>query len=184
MNYEYIVEKITKVIGLTEVPVYFNGNNYGVLAFDIGAHVKDINPNISDLNLEMFDFLKSIKNEHLKYFHVEIPEVIYCNDYHYEVFKDLFNSKNINVKIDKNLIEIYCILHEFGHAHQLYVQYNKNLEKFISEVYVESVNGNKKIIELGLCNTKEGLLAHKKLLAEQYADNFALNNFEKVLEII
>lgn len=186
INYEKITEVIVEVTGLN-VPVYFNDKEadcIGTPYFGVGEHCWDIVPE-DMLDNPMFVAEDFFENKHLKYYHVGLPNKILGkhDDDLFKVTQEQLDERNINVLLNKPLLETYIILHEFGHAHELFISYNGNVEAYLAKTYEENAQSIYEIRTSGLAGTEEGLRLHKKASTEKYADNFALQNFEEVIKV-
>lgn len=186
INYEKITEVIVEVTGLN-VPVYFNdmeANCTGTPYFGVGKHCWDIMPE-EMIDNPMFITEDFIENKHLKFYHVGLPNNILRknDDYLYKVTQEQLDDKGICILLNKSLLETYIILHEFGHAHELFVSYNGSVEDYLAKNYEEHAQSKYEIRASGLAGTEEGLRLHKLSTAEKYADNFALQNFEEVVKV-
>lgn len=185
MSYELIVEHIKNITGIN-VPVYFNNheaNCSGSPYFGLGEHTWDICPDdtIFDAFFEPIDF---IEQKDLHYYHIGLPTKILRkpnNDYIYKVTYEQLQQRNINIELTEELLEIFIILHEFGHVHHLFCGYNSDLLKYIRETEEKTGYKSYEIRSNGLAGTEEGFRLHKTLETEIYADNFALNYFEEVV---
>lgn len=187
MGYEKIVEVIKEVTGLN-VPVYFCDIEAGFKGspyFGIGHHIWDIVPE-DLLDNPMFEAVDFIENKHLKYYHVGLPEeIMKKNDaYVYKVIEEQLKSNGINISLDKSSLEVFAILHEFGHAHQLLVSYNGDVEQYLADTLKESRANSYLIQTNGLGGTEQGFLLHKSIPTEKYADSYAIKYFNQVIGII
>lgn len=188
MDYKKIVKIIKKVTGLYEVPVYFNdisANCHGSPYFDIGDHAWDIIPE-DLLDNPMFDVVDFITNKEIGLYHIGLPKNIIRDnkEFEYKITNEQLKSNGIKLKLTKDILETFIILHEFGHAHELFIKYNKNVEKYISET-IKETSYNSYIIKIeGLGGTEEGLKIHKLLSTEKYADQFAIKYLPEVLPLI
>lgn len=186
MRYEEVVQVVKEVTNLHQVPVYLNdkeANFSGTAYFGIGEHYWDIaEPEM--LDHPMFELIDLIENTHLKYFHVGLPSEILVDkyDYVYLIVGELLAERGIELKLDKELLEVFVILHEFGHAHELFISYKGDLQRYLSSTTKENQYISYQIKMDGLCGTEEGLRIHKSKATEKYADNFALSYFEKVID--
>lgn len=186
MNYESITEVIKVVTGLN-VPVYFNdmeANYMGSPYFGVGEHGWDIMPE-DMIDNPMFDIVDFIENKHLKFFHVGIPETILKKNMEsaFNVTAEQFKTKGIHITLTKALLDTFVILHEFGHAHELFVAYKGDVERYLGETTQANRKTSYEIKMYGLAGTEEGLKLHKSTATEQYADNYALQYFEAVVKV-
>lgn len=184
MDYAVIVDAIKRVTGL-DAPVYYNdmeASFQGSPYFGIGNHIMDIVPE-EVLNDPFYDPIDFIENSHIGYFHIGLPEKIFRkkNDFVYRVVGELLKENGINTKLDEALLEVFVILHEFGHAHQVLVSYEGNIERYIIDTHKESDFNSYLIRTSGLGGTEEGLRLHKSTLTEKYADAFAVQYFNAVV---
>lgn len=187
MNYEAIVNVVKEVTGLHQVPVYFNDNeaNYGGSPyFGVGEHCWDIVVDEEQLDNPMFELVDFIENQHLKYYHVGLPEKIVDkgDEYVFKVVREQFKEKGMDFRLDESLMEVFIILHEFGHAHELFATYQGDVERYLCETTQESRTASYQIRSYGLGGTEEGLRIHKATETEKYADDFALCYFKQVME--
>lgn len=177
---------VKEVTGLYQVPVYFNdmeANCGGSPYFGVGEHCWDI-VDEELFDNPMFELVDFIENQHLKYYHVGLPtKIVDQADTHiFNVVAEQLREQGINVMLNTTLIELFVILHEFGHAHELFVTYQGDVEKYLSETTQESRHASYQIKSYGLGGTEEGLRIHKSTETEKYADDFALRYFEQVIE--
>lgn len=185
MSYEAIVEVIKKVTGL-EVPVYFNDiEATGSPYFGLGHHSWDIMPE-GFIDCPFCDIDDFITNEHLCYYHVGLPNKIIKKDdeFIFRITNEQLRQNGIYVKLNKLLMETFIILHEFGHAHQLFVSYNGDIVKYICDTSQECGANSYEIKNYGLGGTEEGFRIHKRLSTEKYADNFAIKYFADVIKLL
>jgi hypothetical protein len=185
MCYEEIVEIIKMVTGL-EVPVYFNDlEATGSPYFGLGEHSWDIMPE-EFMDCPFCDVEDFIENKHLHYYHVGLPSKILRKneEYIYRVTSEQLKQSGIKIRLTELLMETFIILHEFGHAHQLYISYNGDVEKYMCDTSSVSQSNSYMIKADGLAGTERGLLMHKELSTEKYADNFALKYFKQVAELV
>lgn len=179
MKYQQIVEVIQREINeVKDIPVYFNDNeaNYrGSAYFGVGDHVYDIVPE-EELDNPMFLPEDFMTNEHLKYFHVGLPSVLLPKDEQlmHNYFQYEWINRNICIPITTEIMDLFIILHEFGHGHDLHVYCKKDIDIYLSE-RTERYNRPTK--------TLKELLAYKQLKTEQYADNFAFKYLEQIYAI-
>lgn len=186
-DYRLIVDVIKDVTQI-DVPVYFDcmeANCSGSPYFGLGKHGWDV---VDDdfMSNPMFELEDFIENHHLPLFHIGLPNRILKekDGYVYKVTEEQLKEHGIHIKLDESLLEIFIILHEFGHAKQLYVDYEGNVEKYLQETRQESRSASFQIRHDGLGGTEEGLRIHKSTSTEQFADSFAIEYFEQVTDII
>ena len=187
MPYEEIVEVIREVTKL-DTPVYFNNmeaNCHGSPYFGVGKHILEICPE-EIFNDPMFEPIDFIENKHIGFYHIGLPAKILkrSNGYLCKAVREQLQKAGIDMFLDEQLLETFIILHEFGHAHELFVSYKGNAERYISETAHENGYNSYIIKSNGLGGTEEGLKIHKSSLTEQYADNFAINHFKQVVEML
>lgn len=185
MNYHQIVD-VVKEVTKVDIPVYFNDNqaNYGGSAyFGLGEHSWDIVPD-DFLDGAMFEVEDFIENKHIDYYHVGLPNQIEqdCKPFIIQVTQQQFNERGLALSVDQELLETFVILHEFGHAKQLLVDYQKDVEAYLRDTNRASRYMNYFIRSNGHAGTKEGLRLHKSLETEQFADDFALTHIEEVVK--
>lgn len=185
MDYCKVTEIIKKATKL-DVPVYFNDMNAncsGSPYFGLGDHAWEI---VDDEFLQngMFDVEDFIENKHLGLYHVGLPDKIVRDkhDYMYEVVQKQFNERGFDMVVNETLLETFIILHELGHAEQLCIAYEGNVEKYIQETSMENRYMSYFIKSNGYAGTAEGLRLHKSISTEMYADNFAFLYIEEVLQ--
>lgn len=186
MDFMAITHVVKEVTGLHEVPVYFNdmeANCKGSPYFGVGEHCWEI-ADEELLDHPMFELVDFIENKHLRFYHVGLPEKIIDqdDDYVFKVVGEQFKEKGIKLQLDERLMEVFIILHEFGHAHELFVSYQGDVEKYLSETTEENRTASYHIRAYGLGGTEEGLRVHKSTATEKYADEFALQYIERVAE--
>lgn len=185
MFYEEIVSIIKRVTGL-DVPVYFNDiEATGSPYFGLGEHAWDIMPK-EFIDCAFCDVDDFIDNKHLHYYHIGLPdEILKKNEeYIYKVTSEQLKQSGIKIRLTKLLMETFIILHEFGHAHQLYIAYGGDVEKYLCDTLGNSQSNSYNIRADGLAGTEKGLRKHKELSTEKYADSFALKYFKQVAELV
>ncbi|PLS19350.1 hypothetical protein CVD28_02745 [Bacillus sp. M6-12] len=189
MDYRGMVEVVKQVTGL-DVPVYFSdmeANCIGSPYFGIGNHSIDIWDEVGEdlFDDPMFELTDFIENKHLKYYHVGLPDKIMKkdDDFLYTVTEEQLRENGIAITLTRPLLETFVILHEFGHAHELFVSYEGNVEKYLQETTEENNHTSYQIRAYGLGGTEKGLRLHKSTATEKYADAFAIQHFQKVIKI-
>jgi hypothetical protein len=187
MDYQQVTEVIKEVTGL-DIPVYFNdmeANCGGSPYFGIGNHAWDIMDEDTFDN-PLIELTDLIENKHLKYYHVGLPDTILKNsvEHIYKVVGEQLKENGIEITLDKPHLETFIILHEFGHAHELFVTYKGDVEHYLSETIQENRHTSYQIKSYGLGGSEEGLRLHKSTDTEKYADNFALQYFESVVNVL
>lgn len=185
MDYRKIVE-VAKELTKVNVPVYFDdmsANCGGSAYFGLGEHTWDIVPD-DFLDDAMFDVEDFIENEHIGYYHVGLPKSIEKEgkDFIYQVTQEQFNERNIKLQVDQELLETYVILHEFGHAKQLLVDYKGDIISYMQDTHEASRYMSYFIRSNGHAGTEKGLRLHKSLDTEKFADDFALTHIEAVVK--
>ena len=185
MNYQQIVE-VVKDITKVDVPVYFDDKSatYGGSAyFGLGEHSWDIVPDdfLDDAMFEVEDF---IENKHIGYYHVGLPKQIEKDgkEFVFQVTKEQFSERKIALDVDQEVLETFVILHEFGHAKQLLVDYQGDVISYIQDTNQASRYMSYFIRSNGHAGTEKGLRLHKSLETEQFADDFALTHIEEVVK--
>ena len=187
MSYVKIVDNIRDITSIN-IPVYFNSNEancIGTPYFGVGHHIEEICPaEVLYGSMTMFDSIDFIENKHINLYHIGLPDkIIKDHDrYVYTIVQEQLNSTKVNIKLDEKLLEAFIILHEFGHAHELFVAYNKDVEQYIKETNQENDYITYMIKERGLAGTDAGLRLHKSSSTEHYADNFALKHFKQLVD--
>lgn len=185
MNYVQATELIKKVTGLN-VPVYFNdmeANAGGSPYFGVGEHAWDIMDE-DMIDHPMFELADFIENQHLKYYHVGLPNKIMKpgDEYIFKVIQKQLFDNGMQIELNEVLVEIFIILHEFGHAHELFVSYQGDVEHYLRETTEANRHASYQIKTYGLGGTEEGLMLHKSTATEKYADAFAIQYFESVIK--
>lgn len=183
MNYEQVVE-VVKHVTKVDVPVYFNddqANHGGSAYFGIGEHSWDIVPD-DFLQDAMFDVEDFIENEHIGYYHVGLPKRIEqdCKDFILKVTQEQFHERGIALNVDQRVLEVFVILHEFGHAKRLLVDYKKDVIGYLRDTQEASRHMSYCVRSNGHAGTEKGLRMHKSLDNERFADDFALTYVEEV----
>lgn len=185
MDYQQIVE-VVKDITKVDVPVYFDDKsaNYGGSAyFGLGEHSWDIVPDdfLDDAMFEVEDF---IENKHIGFYHVGLPKQIEkdAEEFVFRVTQEQFSERKIALDVDHEVLETYVILHEFGHAKQLLVDYQRDVVSYMQDTSQASRYMSYFIRSNGHAGTEKGLRLHKSLETEQFADDFALTYIEDVVK--
>lgn len=181
MDYKDIVQAIKDITGL-EIEVKYNALRSP--CFGIGEHAYEIMPEEDCIEAAMFDLYDFLENKHIDYYHIQLPKVIERKntDFVFEYTKKQLSNYGIKIKnFTKELLEIFIILHEFGHAHHLFVEYNKNVEQYIKDTREVCDKNN---YEMRFLGEENGFYKHKELFTEKYADNFALKHFVEICNIL
>lgn len=180
MNYESVVSIVKEIVPELE-PVEIIYNSYeaecsGSSFFGLIDENNDIMP-LEAEETGMFSVLDFVEQEHLPYFKVYLQVNTFSGAKQYiakEYFEKMWIQNNINTPLNQYAKEIFVILHELGHAHDLYINCNKQLD-----VYLQSHrDGDNFYVKSG--NKKEDFLAFKNTKSEVYADQFAIKYFEEV----
>ena len=174
LDYRTMVDAVKKVTGL-DVPVVFNclqANCGGSCYYGLGDSAWDLfDP--EDLENPMICLEDLIEDCHLPHYHIGLQSNITREDFYTTVIQELLLDNNIQVELSKSMLELYVILHEFGHAHQLMVAYDGKVEKYLAETRQDREFIVYKVKNLDL-DPIEGFRLYKTIPAEQYADSFAV----------
>lgn len=130
------IEKVKSLTGL-DVPVYLNGDKGLFISnayFGVGDYGLDIMPD-DEYTMGMFDLIDFLEDKHLKYYHVGLPDNIIGlrdkeSDKH---IRKKFKEYGVNLEVNNRVFEIFVLLHELGHAHQLFVEYKGSVSKYIQD---------------------------------------------------
>lgn len=180
MNYESVVSIIKEIVPeLKSVEVIYNSFEAecsGSSFFGLVDNHNEIMP-IEAEEEGVFEVLDFVEQEHLPYFKVHLQSNTFTGAKQYitkEYFEDMWIKNNINTPLNQYVKEIFVILHEFGHAHDLYVNCKEQVD-----LYLENHrNGNNFYEKSG--NKKEDFITFKQTESEVYADQFAIKHFEEV----
>lgn len=180
-KYVNIIREVTKL----NVPVVFNAPdaNYGGGAYaGFCGYADVIAPELcydSPISA-MFEFEDFLEQEHLKYFHIGLPDKICKGEADSSenlIIKELLHSVGIGYSVEA--VEIFVILHEFGHAHYLFYKCRGNIIE-----YLKARRERKKILyELRLSGFDkiDTQRRYRQIPSEKYADDFAKKYIRQVL---
>lgn len=174
LDYETICKTIKEVTNLN-IPIKYNC--YCSPCFGIGDYAFDIIPN-EFIDCPMFDINDFLENKHIKFYHISLPKKINFkkNSYIYNYTKKQLTNMGIKIKkFTTEMLEIFIILHEFGHANQLFIEFKEDVEKYNS-YHIKHNNS----YDCKFLNAENSFYEHKKAPMEQYADSFAIYYFEEV----
>lgn len=182
MNYESVVSIIKEIVPeLKPVEVIYNSFQAecgGTSFFGLVDTYNEIMP-IEAEETGMFEVLDFVEQKHLSYFKVYLQSNTFSKEKQLitkEYFEKMWIENNINTPLNQYAKEIFVILHEFGHAHDLYVNCEQQLESYLQS----HKNGDNFYVKSG--NKKEDFLTFKQTKSEIYADQFAIKHFEKVFD--
>ncbi len=180
-RYEKAVKIIKSISKLDDVQVIYDWN--GSTSFGMEHYINKTNEFdilFDNSSLEITDL---IEDKHIVNFAVQLePEIVSLDSpkWIYTVTESILRKHGVHIKPTKRQLEVYIILHEFGHAHDLYINNNRNLIK-----YLGNRDKEKQIeyqIKTGGYNKKDTWILHKSKPTEQYADAFASKMFIPTLK--
>lgn len=177
-RYEEYVEAIRKITGL-DVPVIFNdeeakfnGPYFGYCGFE-----DEIAPDPYEWEM-YFDYDNFLTNDHINLFHIGLPERI--TGTHDVEFVPIMNDllKSAGIKYSPEAAEVFIILHEFGHAYELYVKYGKDVTRYVQAKQKRDSD----IYRLKFLERDEQQWAYRQVPCEKEADDFAKKYIAEVLK--
>ena len=182
-RYQKLTAIISKETNL-DIPVVYNYN--GSTSFGMQHALTDTNEFDWIYTTGSVELIDVIEQKHMKYFAVQLRNSLVTNEdesWFYDITEEILNKHGIKMKLTASQLEAYIILHEFGHADELYNKYNKDVVSYYTEHYTKNqeLNYQEKLAGHG---TKEAWLIHKSKETEQYADNFACKWLTHILAIV
>lgn len=179
--YKSYVDEIQEITGMT-VPVIYDDDeaNFSGGAYAGFAGYEDVIAPEWYMEEPMFEFEDFLEQEHIKYFHVGLPSTIYeegknCGrDF---IMGELLNSVGLTHSVEA--VEVFVILHEFGHAHDLFYKCGADIIKYLKT----RQERNQIIYELkqGGLNSYDSQRRYRQITTEKYADDFAKKYIKQVL---
>ena len=178
MSLEKVVKRIQEIVGFyvdVEYDEFINPS------FGTGNRIDDVLTD-DELYHPMFEPVDFLTNEHLHIYHVMLPTKLKEDLRAFNYFKKTLSKKGLILSNFTDL-SVFTILHELGHAYHLYVELKGNIEEYISTFYFENQSIDYQIKENGFDFEKIND-AHRLKATEIYADNYAIQHFEKVMSVL
>lgn len=174
-KYVKAIKKITKI----NVPVILNSDeaDYSGGAYAGFCGYEQVIIPRWHIENGMFEFEDFLEQEHIKYYHIGLPSVIFNKGRGEKIMKEILKSLDIPYSIQA--VEVFIILHEFGHAHDLFYRCKGNLSEYL-KTREERKQAVYALRESGLDNYT-AQKRYRQIPTEKYADDFAKKYIHQVL---